>query len=166
MNLHQVHEQRLANPVDVVEWVASNREWSFERSGEDEIALAVTGHWADYSVSFSWLEECESLHLACAFDMKVPQARQVEVLRLLARINEQLLIGHFDLWPHEGAIMFRHSLLLSGGVQPTSEQAERLLACALECSERYFPAFQFVVWADKSAEQAMTCAMFETAGEA
>ena len=41
-----------------------------------------------------------------------------------------------------------------------------LLGTALDCCERYFPAFQFVVWAGKGAREALDAAMFETAGEA
>jgi hypothetical protein len=33
-------------------------------------------------------------------------------------------------------------------------------------SERYFQAFQFVVWAGKSARESLDAAMFQTAGEA
>ncbi|SJZ95144.1 YbjN domain-containing protein [Consotaella salsifontis] len=166
MGLHELRQERHIHPVDVVELVASLRDWSFERSCDDEIALSVKGVWTDYSVSISWLEDCEALHLACAFEMKVPPARRTEVLRLLSRINEQLLIGHFDLWSQEGAIMYRHTLLLCGGLQPSSEQAERLMALGLESCEKYFQALQFVVWANKSAEDAMMCTIFETVGEA
>ena len=45
-------------------------------------------------------------------------------------------------------------------------QCEASLGCALDACERYFPAFQFVVWAGKSAREAMESAMFETSGEA
>jgi hypothetical protein len=36
----------------------------------------------------------------------------------------------------------------------------------VEAAERYFPAFQFVVWAGKTARDAVDAVMFETAGEA
>ncbi len=161
-----VELRRQSNPVDVIELVAATREWSFERSCDDEIAVSVRGAWTDYSVSFSWMESVEALHLGCAFSLKVPARREGEVLRLLAKINERLVIGHFDLWPSEGAVMFRHALLLSGGAEPTREQAERLLAAALENSERYFQAFQYVVWADKDADEALAAAVFDTVGNA
>jgi hypothetical protein len=41
-----------------------------------------------------------------------------------------------------------------------------MLEGAVHACERYFPAFQFVVWAGKSAPDAMAAAMFDTAGEA
>lgn len=159
-------QSRRDNPVDLIEFVASSREWEFERFCDDEIAVAVTGRWTEYSVSFAWIEDCEALHLGCAFDLAVPDHREVEVLRLLAKINEQLLVGHFDLWPRENAIMFRHSLLLSGGAEATSQQAERLLASALENCERFHQAFHFVVQAGRGAGEALACSLFETIGNA
>ncbi|WP_279479936.1 YbjN domain-containing protein [Aureimonas sp. SK2] len=166
MQLNEFDVGRSCHPVDVIETVASHHDWSFERPCDDEIAVSVRGAWTDYSVSFSWMEPSEALHLGCAFMLKVPARRQVETMRLLSRINEQLLVGHFDLWPDEGAVMFRHAMLLPGGVQPTSQQAERLLSAALEACERYYQAFQFVVWADKGAEEALACAVFDTVGNA
>ncbi len=54
----------------------------------------------------------------------------------------------------------------SGGVEPNTQQVERLLVTAIEACDRYFQAFQFVVWAGKSANEALEGALFETVGEA
>ncbi len=130
MQLGELDFRRQSHPVDVIETVASHHDWSFERPCDDEIAVSVQGAWTDYSVSFSWMEASEALHLGCAFALKIPARRQVETMRLLSRINEQLLLGHFDIWAAEGAVMFRHAMLLSGGVQPTSQQASASLGGA------------------------------------
>ncbi|ADZ69627.1 YbjN domain-containing protein [Polymorphum gilvum] len=166
MSLIEFDFERPDNPVDVIEHVAALNDWSFERSGEDEITISIGGHWCDYHLSFSWMEDLEALHLACAFDLKVPEPRKTEVVRLLALVNEQMWMGHFDLWNQEGVVMFRQSLLLAGGAEATGAQIEGLLANALESCERYYQAFQFVVWAGKSASEAVDTALFETAGEA
>ncbi|MEQ1949992.1 YbjN domain-containing protein [Mesorhizobium yinganensis] len=166
MELVELDIARDIHPVDVIEQVAHNNDWAFERTGDDEIAISVVGSWTDYHVSFSWMEDFEALHLACAFDIKVPEARTLEVMRLLSLINEQLLFGHFDLWEQEGAIMFRQSLLLAGGVEPSSQQVEVLLSSALEACECYFQAFQFVVWSGTSAKDALAGVLFETQGNA
>ena len=154
------------NPLDVVERLASGNDWSFERAGDDEITILVTGRWADYQLSYTWMDELEALHLACAFDLKVPERRQGEVQALISMINEQLWIGHFDVWSQQGLVMFRHALVLAGGVEASGKQCESLLSTALDCCERYFTAFQFVVWAGKGAKEALAAAMFETSGEA
>ncbi|MBZ0162835.1 MAG: YbjN domain-containing protein [Notoacmeibacter sp.] len=166
MSLMEMQEFRDSNPVDVIEQVAVTQDWAFERCVDDEIAISVAGAWTDYHVSFSWMEDFEALHVACAFDLKVPEARVGEVTRLLSVVNEQLLFGHFDLWSKEGAIMFRQTLILAGGLEPTALQVETMLNSSLESCEVYFQAFQFVVWAGMGAEEAMRSAIFETFGTA
>ncbi|SMC61480.1 YbjN domain-containing protein [Rhizobium sp. RU36D] len=166
MSLMEIEFERQSNPVDMIEFVASNNDWTFERSGEDEIAMTVEGHWADYHVSFSWMEEFEALHLACAFDIRVPESRVNEVIRLLSHVNGQVLMGHFDLWRVEDVVIFRQSLLLAGGAEPTNRQVEVLLSSAIEACEAYFQAFQLVVWSGMDAKSAMDAVLFETVGEA
>jgi hypothetical protein len=154
------------NPLDVVEQLAMHNDWSFERSHDDEVTLAVAGQWSDYQLSFTWMSDLEAMHLACAFDLKVPPDRRSEVIELVAMINEQLWIGHFDFWTKDNLAMFRHALVLSGGVAATDAQCETLLATAVEACERYFQAFQFVVWAGKSARESLDATLFETSGAA
>jgi hypothetical protein len=166
MSLIEIAHDSRSNPLEVVEHMAAGNNWPFERAGEDEIAIVVTGRWTNYQVSFTWMSEIEALHLACAFDMRVPDPRLSEVHQLIALINEQLWIGHFDVWTQNGVVMFRHALLLTGGAAPSDRQCEAVLGSALDACERYFPAFQFVVWAGKSAREAMDSALFETTGEA
>jgi hypothetical protein len=112
------------------------------------------------------MHDIEALHLACAFELKVPERCHATVQQLISLINEQMWIGHFDLWTQDGIVMYRHALVLAGGVDASSRQCESLLGTALDACERYFPAFQFVVWAGKGAREALDSAMFETAGEA
>jgi hypothetical protein len=166
MALLEIEPDSRPNPLHVVEEVAVLHDWSFERSGEDEVSLLVKGEHTDYQVSFTWMAEIESLHIACTFDMKVPEARKAETQRLVAMINEQLWIGHFDLWIQPGLVMFRQALILAGCITATSEQCEAMLAAATEACERYFAAFQYVVWAGKSAREAVDAVMFDTQGEA
>ena len=166
MTLIDFEADRQSHPVDVIEQIAALNDWTFERAGDDEITISVSGGWADYHVSFSWMEDREAIHLACAFDLKVPETRKLEVMRLITSVNEQLWIGHFDLWSAEGVVMFRQALLLSGGAEPNTHQVERLLVTAIEACERYFQAFQFVVWAGKDAAEALEGVLFETVGEA
>lgn len=166
MSLIVFEAERHSNPVDRIEQIAGANDWSFERSGDDEITVSVRGGWGEYHVSFSWMEELEAVHLACAFDLKVPEKRKTEVMRLLSLVNEQMWIGHFDLWNQEGVVMYRQTLLLSGGAEPTNKQVESLLDTAIEACERYYQAFQFVVWGGKSASEALETVLFETVGEA
>lgn len=156
---------RAVNPIDLVERIATGHDWACDRAADDELTLVVAGSLTDYHISLNWRTDLEALHLACAFDFKAPDIRQPEMYRLIARINEQLWFGHFDLWTHEGLVMYRHALLLNESLV-TPSQCEALLRAGLDACERYYRAFQYVVWAGKGSREALASVMFETEGQA
>ncbi len=158
--------ERIEHPVDVVEQLATSNDWTFDRESDDEISIAVAGVWTEYHVAFTWLADLETLHVSCAFDLKAPARRRNEIMALVNAINELMWVGHFDFWPQEGVAMHRHSLMLTGGAHPTLSQCTALLDNALRACERHYQAFQFVLWAGKTAREALDSANFETKCEA
>jgi hypothetical protein len=113
----------------------------------------------------NWREDLEALHLACAFDFKASKLRLADIYKLMALINEQLWLGHFDLWKEDGLLLYRHGLLLAGADTHVG-QCEALLKAALEACERYYQSFQFVLWAGKSPEDALAATLLQTQGQA
>ncbi len=155
-----------ANPLDLVEALVAAQDWAFERLGEDELSACVSGAWCDYNLGVAWRPEAETIALTASFDFRIPRERRAEVYALLGLVNERLWIGHFDLASDEGLILFRHGLLLSGGARATVGQCENVLKAGVEACERYYPAFQFVLWGGKSAEEAIAASILDVAGEA
>ncbi|MFT3987425.1 YbjN domain-containing protein [Aestuariivirga sp.] len=166
MALAQAYEAELPNPLDRVERVAESLQWHFDRTNPHEVTMRIEAPWSDLHVAMNWRDDVETLHVACTFDVKVTQAKRGETARLVGLINEQMLSGHFDMWAVDGSLMFRNSLLLSGGAEANDAQCEMLIRLAVENCQRYFPAFQFVLWAGRSAEDALESSLFETMGEA
>ena len=108
----------------------------------------------------------ELLHVCCSFDLKIPSRKRNDVGALVQMINEQLWLGHFDLWSRDDIVMFRHAHCLSGGAQASDLQCRTIVKAALAACENYYQAFQFVLWAGRSPKEAMDLAMFETHGNA
>lgn len=154
------------NPLDIVEEIVVANEWAFDRSNEDEMIVEIGGRWCDYRLFFVWQTEISAMQFSCQFDMKVPGARRAQVNELLAEINSKMWLGHFDVCSDELTPMFRHAVLLRGARAASVEQVEDLVDIALCECERYYPAFQFVIWGGKSAQEAVTAAILETVGEA
>ena len=152
------------NPLDIVERFVTANEWPADRSGNDELATYVEGHWNRYHLWFTWLEDRGVMQFSCAFDMRVPDHRLPDACALLTLVNERLWLGHFDYSAEGGFVMFRYALLLGAGATP--RQVEDLIEVALNESERYFPAFMFMLWGGKTAGDALASAMLETVGEA
>jgi hypothetical protein len=155
-----------ANPLDVIERLAERCDWLLERSTDSEVNFVVSGGWSDVFVSLNWRDDLESLHVACTFDTKVPPARKPEIGRLFTLVNGQLFHGHFDVWDSDGSIVYRNTLVLTGGAVANDAQCETLIRLGLDYCQRYFPAVQYVCWAGKSAGDALESSMFETVGEA
>jgi hypothetical protein len=167
MSLSYAEETNLArNPLDLLEEIADANDWPHERASGDELAVEISGRWCDYRLFFMRQEDLRALHFTCLFESRVGIDRRTEIHHLLALVNEKLWLGHFDLSTEEGTPMFRHTLLLRGAGAASVEQLEDLVDVAVSESDRYFPAFQFVIWGGKSAEDAMASALIEVAGSA
>lgn len=153
------------HPLDMLERSVEDNGWPFERSGRDELNLSVAGRWCDHHFSFTWRDDLQSLHLSSTFDMRVEPGRRQEVANLLVHVNAKLWIGHFDLWPEDGTLMFRHAMIFPDAMA-SATQCEAMLNLAVEACEYYYPAFQFVLWGGKTAEEAVAAAVLECVGEA
>ncbi|MFM9864779.1 MAG: YbjN domain-containing protein [Micropepsaceae bacterium] len=166
MSTPQIHaEVSQGNPLDLMEQIAVQNEWLFDRAGEDEMHLSFPGQSEDHHLSFSWRHDVETLQLCAQLEVKVPKQKRPEVAALINIINEQLWLGHFEMWPDSGQVIFRHGLLLRGAMA-VPEQCEGLIDAALEACDRYYSAFQFVIWAGKSAAEAAAAVVYQCQGNA
>jgi hypothetical protein len=154
------------NPLDTIEEIVSAHEWAFDRQGDAELSVCVAGSWCDYHLGFSYSAEQGGVQIACAYDIRIPKPKRAQVLELLAYVNERMWLGHFDLWSEESIPMYRHGILTRGSFGISGDQVEELIEISITECERFYPAFQFVVWGGKTAEEAVMAAMLETVGEA
>ncbi len=158
-------QREATNPLDRVERLAESKSWHLDRTNDHEVIMLVGGGWADLTLSFNWRDDLESLHFACTLDLKVPDKRRDEAIRLFNIVNAQLVHGHFDLWQN-GTIIYRYALLLAGGAVANDEQCEAIIHMGVETMHTYYPAINFVIWAGQSADEALKNALLETMGEA
>ena len=159
------HEEDAAAPIEMLEAYYAAHGWDHER-GDDEIVATVKGSWTSYELRAMWREDDSVLQFLAFPDIKVPDDRRAAVYETLALVNEQLWIGHFELWSSSGLIVFRHAALLGESDGLTFEQAEAIAEAAMEECERFYPVFQFVLWGGKSPTEAIAAALIDTAGEA
>ena len=62
--------------------------------------------------------------------------------------------------------MYRHALPLRGTGGPSIGQMEDMVDTAISECERFYPAFQHIIWGGKSATESIEVAMVDTVGEA
>ncbi len=156
----------LHNPLDLVEEIVVANEWPFDRANDDELVVEISGRWCDYRLYFVWQTELSAMQFSCQFDIKIPHHRRAAVNELLAEVNNRMWLGHFDVCNEEHTPLFRHTTLLRGSRGASVEQLEDLVEIALSECERFYPAFQFVIWGGKSPAEAVSAALLDTMGEA
>jgi len=156
----------VSNPLDLVEQVVAANDWAFDRRSDSDMAAEAPGKWGDYGLYFCWSHEISVMHFSCAFDLKAPEKRRKALYELLAKANEKLWIGHFGMDEEDGMPIYRHSVLLRGAPSASAESIEDMVDIAITECERFFPAFQFVLWGGKTPDDALEAAMLECVGEA
>ena len=106
------------------------------------------------------------LQLLCLPDIRVSEDKNRAAYELLAMVNEQVWLGHFDVWSNGNVLLYRHGALLGDDGLLSIQQAQALIETAIDECDRFYPAFQFVFWGDKSPRQALESAMVDAVGEA
>ncbi len=154
------------HPIDIVENIAEYHDWDFDRIGQDQIAMAVEGQWRTYSITLAWSSYDETLRLICTFEMEPPEARLPYLYETLNAVNDQCWAGAFTFWAEQKLMVWRYGLVLSGEQVASPEQIDTLINAAVMSAERYYPAFQLVVWGERPPAEALQVAIAEAYGRA
>ena len=107
-------ERETSAPIDMLEHYFSAHNWVYERGGDEEIVANFQGSWAQYELRAVWREEDQVLQFLALPDIRVAADKRAQVYETIGLINEQLWLGHFELWSNSGLVLFRHAALLEG----------------------------------------------------
>lgn len=155
-----------AAPVEMLAALFDARGWSCSHPTADEMSGEIQGSWAKYQIRAVWRPEDNVLQLLCLPEIRVPEDKLSAAHELLALVNEQLWLGHFDVWSNGGMLVYRHGALLGDAGLLSLSQAQALIENAIDECDRFYPAFQFVLWSDKSPRDALDSSLVDAAGEA
>lgn len=164
-------DQEPAAPIDMLEAYYAAHGWEFERHDE-EIVASVKGSWTTYELRALWREDDSVLQFLAFPDIKATDDRRPALYEAIGLVNEQLWVGHFELWSSSGILLYRHAVVVDGDPEGDGERtltlsgAELLVESAIEECERFYPVFQFVLWGGKNPREALAAALVETHGEA
>ncbi len=153
-------------PIDVIEDLIISHAWGYERRSDDEILVEVPGKWCNFALFFAWSEKINSLHVSCIMDMKIGDKEKSKIYELLALANERIWLGHFSLWTDDAMPVFRHSIMLDNAERMVPERIVEIIKIAVDECQRFYPAFQYVMWGGKKPADAIDLVMMDTIGQA
>ncbi len=162
----RIAEAEDAAAIDMLGALFDAHGWTHEFLGDDEIHAEVPGSWTTYSLRGIWRAEDGVLQLLCLPEVRVAKEKLPAAYELLTLINEQMWLGHFDIWSQGEVLLYRHGLMLGGDGTLGIDMAQLAVESALSECDRFYPAFQFVLWGDREPQAALDAAMVEAVGEA
>ena len=152
------------NPIDFVEDIIHSKKWSFSRAADDELVADISSLRCQYRLYFSWSEQIRAMNLTITFDLKFPYSNFRTIHELLALINEKLWIGHFDITSKNSIPAFRHTLLVPQKNEILYSQLEEIVDIAIYECEKYYPAFQQILFEGSQPSDVLELCLSEPIG--
>lgn len=136
-------------------FLENEMDWSYLQVHEPDLLECKVESLHGEFTCYAWARE-DSRQVAffsvCPFFVPSPQRR--EMGELLLRINNELVVGGFDLLWSSGQVRFRTSLGL-GEHPPESDLLREALQPNLFAMERFLPAIKAVLFAQATPEEAL-----------
>lgn len=151
------------NPLDGLARLALAEGFDRERIGENDLHMGLPGRWCNHHVSFTWKEDEGLLQLYLVFETRIPAEQAGGIRDLISKLNARMTLGHFDYWDGDAVLVYRQTTCLSGHARLNTAQAMTLIAAATEAAEKAYPAMHYVLWADKTPDEAIEQALFDMA---
>ena len=154
-----------AAPLDMLAALFRARGWPCETTA-NELCGEIQGSWTNYQLRGIWRPEDLVLQILCLPDIRIGKDKRTQAQELVSLVNEQMWLGHFDIWSNGGVLLYRNGTMLGDDGMLSLDQAQALVEIAGEGCDRFYPAFQFVLWGGRTPAEALEAAMVDAAGEA
>ena len=152
------------DPISVGEAMARSQNWSYDRLGEDSVAIVVDGKWRVLFLAMMWSRAEGLLRLTSSFDLK-PRASQIlDLLGAINRVNECCWEGAFTLCSEQELVVYRNVLVYEERNAAHWRHIDRLLTTAIDRCERFYPVLQAVNLGNSSFGGLLKLALSEPMG--
>lgn len=155
------------NPLDSVEDIFINYDWTYDRSGSDELVVQVAGEKSHYTMIFIWQEEFNALQFSCLCDVVIPADRQLQAAQTLKKINEDIWLGHFEISGRPEIPRFRYTMMCGSDRSSTvAEQISDLMDIAVAECERHYDIFSMTTMPVEINDDMLSLALSTNLGKA
>ena len=154
------------NPIDMVEQLASQNAWNFDRLADDQIVMSIEALWRTYAITLALSNKEEMLKLACSFEIAPLENSAEQIYETLNVINDSIWTGTFTYTSAQNLIIYRYGLVLNDDAEVTDGQIDQILFDAINSCDCFYPTLQKVIWGGQSPSDAVGIAMMMPQGEA
>ena len=76
----------------------------------NELCGEIQGSWTNYQLRGIWRPEDLVLQILCLPDIRIGKDKRTQAQELVSLVNEQMWLGHFDIWSNGGVLLYRNRL--------------------------------------------------------
>ncbi len=147
--------------------LAIRHNWEHELSDDDQVVMAIEGHWKTYSLVIRQVEADNTLRFLCVYRISSEKIND-GIYDLLNRINDLLWIGSivFTYCGDESSIFWRYALQLGPEPAVNEEQVETIINQAIETMDKFYPTLMSLLAGDTDPERAIALATPASIGRA
>lgn len=151
------------DPLEVIENVLLEHDHEYQRL-DDELVAELETRWGYARFHMKLDERGETLLSEALYDHRYPIARRAVIEQTINAVNHKLRDCGFGL-NEDGALFLQYEIALRRGqLEPAT--IVTMLEEARVVLEKFYPAFQKIVWGEQRPEQVLEACLFETVAHA
>lgn len=154
------------NPIDGIEEIISAYDLDFLRNNKNQLSINFEGLWSNYEIKFNWSQPNGLIQINNNLSIKIPTNFLDKIYHVICLINERISLGYFGYCSDESCLFFRHNVSMKGINYLSTEQIEDFIDIIVQECDKFYPAFQTLIFRNYGAKKAIESALFETIGEA
>ena len=142
--------------TDIVKGYFEANEWEYEQNPDHDgmFIAGVETDSGDFEVLVVAEEADKQLTCFCICPDEVPEDRRNDVAEYIIRVNNNLMMGVFDMDFDDGDVRVRSSINFAD-MQPTTDAVALLLHGAISSADVYYPGLQAVIDGEATPEDAL-----------
>jgi hypothetical protein len=154
------------NPIDITETFATKMDLNFSRIDDNEISILLRSDHPEYVLSVIFRTDCEIIYFACDVNLSVPKNKRLAITDAMAKANERIWVGHFDLISTGSRIVYSLTIPFASSFLIDEEVVESIIQLVMDECNRFYHYFAIIIESKKLPELSLNALFLETAGEA
>ena len=152
------------NPLDNIEDILNTNDWAFDRMGDNELLVTLTGRYCDYTLIFLWQADMRALQLSVQYDFSIAPTNMAQGANVLMTINERTWMGHFEIAADNRVPGYRYTCIFHGNQKSAYDDLENIVDVALAQCETNYVAFSLLTGEEAANDETLPLALMQTQG--
>ena len=152
------------NPLDNIEDVLHANDWEFDRVGNNELYVNVSGRFCSYSIIFLWQADMKALQTSIHYDFTIKPTNMSKAAEMLLTINARTWMGHFEISEETKVPNYRYTSIFHSAFKSAYDDLENIIDIGLAQCETNYAALFLLTEENAISAETLPLALMKTEG--